>query len=411
MKKKNLGAGTLIIVEAIALCCVLLLSIFTMLPGKSSSTGMNTQSNSEKNSETESETENRYPILNEDAALAYEEVRLKFSQEVEEKLASMTTEEKVAQLFLLTPETLTGVEKVTISGNGTKTALNRYPVGGLIYDADNFQGVEQVKKLTENAQIYIKDRIGLPLFLAVEETGGVDGSPIASIMGFDITKSPAEMGNLADENLLSEEVDLRAKYLSDAGFNMVFGATGNLVTGENAYEDDKSYGADWSIAHALMGVETTVLKQNEVTGVLRYFPRQGDSGEYTEATVQELAVFQAAIDSGVPVIMVGHGKAEYMTLDPDLSCSMSKGVVASVRGAMGYKGILITAPLTDDRITSVYTPGEAAVGAIVAGMDMIYEPADFPKAYDAVVAAVNDGTISQMRLENAVGKILESKMN
>ena len=63
-----------------------------------------------------------------------------FSEEVEAKLADMTLEEKVAQMFWITPEALTHMDVVNVSRNGTRDAINAYPVGGLVYSAQNFQG-------------------------------------------------------------------------------------------------------------------------------------------------------------------------------------------------------------------------------------------------------------------------------
>ena len=63
---------------------------------------------------------------------------LVFSQEVKDKVAAMTLEQKVAQLFITTPETLTNMRQVTATGNTTRNAINAIPVGGLVYSSLNF---------------------------------------------------------------------------------------------------------------------------------------------------------------------------------------------------------------------------------------------------------------------------------
>ena len=50
---------------------------------------------------------------------------------VQQKLESMTLEQKVAQLFLVTPEQLTGVSQAVVAGSATQRALKNIPVGGL----------------------------------------------------------------------------------------------------------------------------------------------------------------------------------------------------------------------------------------------------------------------------------------
>lgn len=51
--------------------------------------------------------------------------------------AGMTLEQKVAQMFMITPDALTGVDGATMAGDSTKAAYTQYPVGGLIYMAKN----------------------------------------------------------------------------------------------------------------------------------------------------------------------------------------------------------------------------------------------------------------------------------
>ena len=52
-------------------------------------------------------------------------------------LENMSLEEKAAQMFVITPEALTGMGVVTQAGETTRKALEKYPVGGLIYMEQN----------------------------------------------------------------------------------------------------------------------------------------------------------------------------------------------------------------------------------------------------------------------------------
>ena len=66
---------------------------------------------------------------------------------VQQKLESMTLEQKVAQLFLVTPEQLTGVSQAVVAGSATQRALEDIPVGGLCYFAQNITGDQQLRDL------------------------------------------------------------------------------------------------------------------------------------------------------------------------------------------------------------------------------------------------------------------------
>src|SRR5699024_12175253 len=83
-------------------------------------------------------------------------------------LAAMTTEEKVWQLFITTPEGLTGVTTATQAGETTRAALAQRPVGGICYFAANLVDRAQTISMLENTQSYAKT----PLFLGVDEEGG-----------------------------------------------------------------------------------------------------------------------------------------------------------------------------------------------------------------------------------------------
>ncbi len=89
----------------------------------------------------------------------------------------MTLEEKAAQLFLVTPEALTHNDSVEVAGEGRKNAINTYPIGGMVYSSLNFQDKEQTQELLSGVQQFSIERIGLPLFLAVEEAGEMNFLP------------------------------------------------------------------------------------------------------------------------------------------------------------------------------------------------------------------------------------------
>ena len=61
------------------------------------------------------------------------------------------------------------------------------------------------------------------------------------------------------------------------------------------------------------------------------------------------------------------------------------------------------------QITDHYAPGEAAVKALQAGVDMILMPQDLQAAFDVVKQALSDGTLTQARIDESVLRILQVK--
>jgi len=94
-----------------------------------------------------------------------ESVTVTFSEEVEAMLSEMSLEEKVAQLFIVSPETLTGAERVTIAGNGTRDALEEYPVGDILYARRNYLGQVQMRDMLRGAQEMSHELSGRYLFV------------------------------------------------------------------------------------------------------------------------------------------------------------------------------------------------------------------------------------------------------
>mgnify|MGYP003299070916 FL=1 len=97
---------------------------------------------------------------------------IQYTEAVKEKVFSMSMEEKVAQMFVTTPEQLTGIRQVNVTGTTTKNAISDIPVGGVVYASQNFQGPVQTASMTEALQEYYTEQFGFSLFLMVAETGG-----------------------------------------------------------------------------------------------------------------------------------------------------------------------------------------------------------------------------------------------
>ena len=83
----------------------------------------------------------------------------------------MTLEDKISQMFFITPEALTGVRTVTSAGTATVSALQEYPVGGLVYFEQNLVSPEQTRKMLAATQEYMIINQKIPIFLGIDEEG------------------------------------------------------------------------------------------------------------------------------------------------------------------------------------------------------------------------------------------------
>jgi beta-N-acetylhexosaminidase len=124
----------------------------------------------------------------------------------------------------------------------------------------------------------------------------------------------------------------------------------------------------------------------------------------------DLPPFEAAIDAGVPMVMVGH--LVYPAIDPDHPASLSADAMSMLRGDLGFKGVVVTDDLAMQGATGGRPPARAAVDAVEAGADLLLissVPGQQADAYDAVVEAVESGEIPRSRIEKSVTRLLELK--
>ena len=307
---------------------------------------------------------------------------------------------EVAQLFIVTPEQLTGVTTVTIAGDGTRQALNRYPVGGFVYSEKNFRTEAQAKALFSNAQGFSQELTGLPLFLAIAEEGGETESPVAGALQYPKVSSLAELEKKGDIMGVYEASSTRAGYLSNLGMNLLLAPRTDITADE---------GADVQTVAEGIREDIRASRDNGMMTVLKYFPSKNAESKEWDALSQTDFIY---VKEGrvADCIMVSNGACEALTQDVANPCCMSPTVVAVLRQTLGYEGLLITDSLSDERVINNYSSKEAAVQCLTAGCDIIYCPQNFREAYEGVLEAVKNGNISSIRLHNAVGRVLSNKM-
>ena len=339
--------------------------------------------------------------------------------------ADLTLEEKVGQLFIVRPDALDltlpqetiddakadGVTELTDAMRGT---LQKYPVGGVCQFGKNIESPAQIKAF--NA--FLQEASDIPLFITVdEEVGAV--ARLANNDAFDLPRytsaaAIAEYG-AGNVNFIGSTI---GSFLHMYGFNMDFAPVAdvntnpdNPIIGTRAFSSDPAVAAECAVAMA------KGLAGEGILPTFKHFPGHGDTAEdshtglaYSYRTVDELAAcellpFEAAAEAGPHAVMVGHIVVPELT--GDTPATLSAAAIALVPDAENT--LIVTDSLAMGAITDSYTPGEAAVLALQAGCDVLLMPSGLADAYDAVLAAVQDGTVSEQRLDESVAKILRMK--
>jgi len=328
----------------------------------------------------------------------------------------MPLEDKVAGLFLVTPESITGVDTAIKAGEGTREALAKYAVGGLIYFDKNMQSEEQLREMLDNTLLYAK----YPLFMAVDEEGGSVSRVAKAGIGtkVDAAQTIAATG---DANNAYQAGNTIGGYLSDLGFNLNFAPVADISSVEGSALGDRTFGSDAATVSSFVTSMMQGIQDKKITACLKHFPGIGSSTQdthngmaTTERTLEEFqanefTVFQAGIDAGANMVMVGHLSAPALTGD-NTPCSLSSAVITDIlRNEMNFKGVIISDALNMSAITEYYTADQAAILALRAGCDMILMPENFETAYNGVLEAVQNGTISEERINDSLRRIYRIK--
>jgi len=330
---------------------------------------------------------------------------------------NMTLEQKVAGLFIVSPEALTGVTTATAAGDGTKAALEKYAVGGIIYSGKNITGADQFKGMTANTQDFYNQLYNTDVFLAVREEGAVNilagsAAGVTAVTGASATESSDD----AYTSYLTV-----GNYLDEYGLNMDIAPVCDVKITDGSYIGDRSFGDDAASVSDMITSSVGALCEMGISPCIVSFPGYGDvtgnpanGAVSTERTKEEMEQceflpFKAGIDAGADAVLVSHLQAPNVTGD-DLPASLSSVMITDIlRGELGFNGIVITDSMNMAAITGSYTAGDAAVMAIQAGADMILEPADFAGAYNAVLDAVNNGTLTEERIDESLMRIYSVK--
>jgi beta-N-acetylhexosaminidase len=352
------------------------------------------------------------------------------TDEVEAQLQQMTLREKVGQLFFVRLESLDpSIEWTTYDDlaslkilevtENMKSVNKNYPVGGIILYAWNIDDEAQLARIIPQ----VRALNGHPLLCIDEEGGRV--SRIANNPNFNVKKyeSMAAIGATGDPKNAYECGNTIGTYLKRYGFDIDFAPVAdvntnpeNVVIGPRAFSDDPAVAAPM-VTNYLQG-----LKDAGITGCIKHFPGHGDTKADTHfgyASTQktweemlscEMVTFKAGIQWGCQLIMTAHIGAPKVT-GSDVPSTMSSIILQDkLRGELGYQNIIITDGMEMGAITQQYTSAEAAVGSIKAGVDIVLGPRYFIEAFDAVMAAVNNGTLSEERINQSVRRILKLRL-
>lgn len=333
------------------------------------------------------------------------------TDEISEEISKMTLDEKIGQMLMV------GIDGTEVDDD-FKEFAEEYKFGTVILFGKNITNAEQLVNLTNS----IKSTAGdIPYIIGMDEEGGL------------VTRLPDDVLSMPSALTIAGSED--TEYCYNAGYQIgtqitsfglhtgfspvldIWSNPDNTVIGNRAYGKTSDDVCKYGIADMLG------LKATGAIPVAKHFPGHGDTETDShyglplvtktkeELWKSELLPFKSAIENGVPMIMAAHILCT--ELDENYPASMSKNIITDLlRDEMGFEGVVITDDLTMGAISESYSFGDAAVLSINAGCDILsicFGEDNVKQAVKAIKEAVENGAITEERIDESVRRILKLK--
>ena len=335
---------------------------------------------------------------------------LTIDEKVDKIVASMSKTEKIGQMVMI------GIQGTKVDDNSLYM-LHQFHMGGVILFDRNMESPEQVKQLTSDLQSQSNEKV--PLFIGIDEEGGD-----VVRMAEKLTPPPSqkEIGETGDIEQAKIWAIKTAKSLKDMGINVNFAPVADV--GSN---DKRSYSTDTNTVIDFVRAATKGYQQENIIYSLKHFPGIGkgkvdshiDSSSIDVVKevlmTEDILPFKTIIDENEPndyFILVSHLK--YPALDEEYPASLSSKIMIDLlRNELGYKGIIITDDMEMGAVANHNDFRTIGVNAVKAGADIVlvcHEYEHEQEVYLGLLDAVNNGEISQQRIDESVKRIVKAKL-
>ncbi|NAO99851.1 beta-N-acetylhexosaminidase [Halomonas sp. MG34] len=333
---------------------------------------------------------------------------------VQDKISSMTIEEKVGQMLMF------GFEGTQVNDQ-TRNFIQENHIGGVILFERNITDSKQLLNLNRELKELNADSQDIPLFISVDEEGGVVSRMPPKIVNLPDSK---EIGDHNNTELAYQVGEAIGERVNAFGFNVTMAPVmdvnsnpDNPIIGKRAFGDNKEIVSK-------MGIEEMKgIQSKDIIPVIKHFPGHVDTdvdshlglpvvhNSLESIREMELVPFQNAIDHQADMTMVAH--ILLPEIDNEYPSSLSKNVVTTMlRGELGFDGVTITDDMTMGAILENYDIGDATVKAVQAGNDIVlvcHGDENKLKAVHSLTKAVESGAIKEERIDESVERILHLK--
>ncbi len=327
---------------------------------------------------------------------------------VDSVFKSLSLEEKIAQLVMVQAYSNRGYEHKKEIEN----IIKKYKVGGLIF----FQGgpVRQA-----NLTNYYQSISKTPLLIAMDAEWGVD-MRLDSVPDFP---RQMMMGAVQNDKLIYNFGTEIGKQCLRLGVHINFAPVidinnnpKNPVIGYRSFGEDRLNVARKGLAY-MYGMQ-----EQHIIATAKHFPGHGDTDSDSHKTLPvikhsiqridslELYPFKYLINQGLTAVMIAHLNIPALDSTPNSASSLSRNIVTNLlKNQLGFKGLVFTDALGMKGVSAYNAPGETALKAFFAGVDILLMPRDVKASIKSIKTAVEKGLISETEINARCMKVLKAK--
>jgi beta-N-acetylhexosaminidase len=354
-------------------------------------------------------------------------------------VSNMSLQEQVLELLMLDVRYFTSEEgkvyPLTSLPPEIEAILNEYSVGGTILFRENIAQLADVVKLTDGLQKNVK----FGRLIAIDQEGG----SVTRI--HSATEMPGNMALGAINNVLvtSQASQILATELDALGFNFMFSPVLDVNSNpQNPIVGVRSFGKDPELVARHGVAYCDGLNRENMIACGKHFPGHGDTDvdshhdlplirkSLSEFEQVDLVPFKVAVAANIDSLMTAHivfpdldsgeilsNKTNKMIQTP---ATLSKKIMTDLlRNQMQYQGIIVSDALDMKAISDNFTPVEATVNCIAAGVDLILMPIrlwskenilDFRQYMIDLVAACQNSELLKQSVFESCCRIIELKL-
>lgn len=325
---------------------------------------------------------------------------------VNQKLATMSLDEKLGQLFMVAAYS----NKGDAHKNEILKLVKNEHVGGLIF----FQGTPDKQAALTN--LY-QQAASTPLMIAMDAEWGLN-------MRLDNTfKFPYALtvGAIQDSTYAYQLGAAMARHCKRLGVHINFAPVVDINTNpNNPIINARSFGEDPIAVTKLSRAFMQGMQDNGLMACAKHFPGHGDTDQDSHKTLPtvnhplerlkeiELFPYQELVNSGLGSVMVAHLNVPALDATGKPT-SLSKPTLSYLKESLGFDGLVFTDALNMQGVAKDYKPGEVDLEAFLAGNDVLLFSQDVAEAKRQITKALEKGLITQKQIDHRVGKILRAK--